>query len=706
MTYHPADNDWNPGGGTLGLWPAGWIPIQPWTSEAGAWTSGSGGGTGFTAKTFSTDPVLFDAYQSDPSASAQPGNIDAPPSSAVVTTPTNGEYGGFYLENAELTNTLVQANFYTSHPTGQAGAADDDLAAFGIGCRLRDGTLAGTSTVQDSYVNALDGYWFVQNLNEFGSGGAALRYQLLRVNGGVATKLTEYPTVTNSGSGLSLLNLDKGRPFRLTMSVSGTGATVTIVCKVTYWYNSSFAGLTNYGEVLELIDHSDTDANRITGAGRVGLLQHPANLRSSSGVISVPKCGYVRANEIGSPFTINDRWLRTHKNMGRRVTSTNTGSSVIGYSLQSAFFADWHGYATLAGRITFATAPVTGSNCLQFYYNDMTPSQSLPCVQTRNAEDKENQDRSIDYYFDGTGSPGTATDETGRRSVAIMLREDKLNWTSGAIQGCYLVEIGKNEYSGAVPMLWVYRYTPGANIGSRLLLASMENPGGTADGTWNTLRARVEAVGGAAHNDAAKISIWLNGSAITGLEREDIDGIVIDSDGAVVDDTSERLLEGTGEGFYVKVADITGGNKTYIDNWGQGALTSNDTPENEQASIAVSSETDGATGTLTLPASWGLEVIEEWDSIETEFELPQYRQGLARQSRSRRRWKASSSATASSNEEGDLRDFWNDHGQDVPFTWTPPGEAAAITAHFSSDYTRVLRGPGVEGFEIEIEELF
>jgi len=120
----------------------------------------------------------------------------------------------------------------------------------------------------------------------------------------------------------------------------------------------------------------------------------------------------------------------------------------------------------------------------------------------------------------------------------------------------------------------------------------------------------------------------------------------------------------------------------------------------------VSSETDGATGTLTLPASWGLEVIEEWDSIESEFELPQYRQGLARQSRSRRRWKASSSATASSNEEGDLRDFWNDHGQDVPFTWTPPGEAAAITAHFSSDYTRVLRGPGVEGFEIEIEELF
>ena len=696
MATGPADNDWNPGGGTLGLWPAAWIPCHPYDTDP-SWNTGYGGGTGFS-KTFSTNPTLFDAYHSTGGIA----NWNQPPTPGVFSTPTNGHYGALYFETAELGETYAEGNWWTSHPTGQVGVISEDVAPMGIGARIRGGTLSGTGTLTNSYVTGLDGYWFICNHIAFGSPPQKFRFQLIRVNGGTVTKLTETPGATTSTDGNTVAVLQSGRPLRLSIQVNGTGATVSVVCRVTYWYTSAY---TTGGEPIEVINYNDTDAGRITGTGRVGFFQHPGYKRISSGVVSVPSNGYIRAKEIGSPWAINERWRQRYAGDAFAVSSTNTGATKVGLSLQSGFSGDWHATLAQRGSVVYGTAPVTGSNALEFDYANLPSSTGQKtCLQAREADDPVNQDRTVDYYFDNTGTPDTDIDEPGKRSVSIFLRESGANVTFNKVTRCYRVEIAKWDTGGTNPELYVYRHENASTVAQ---IARKTNPsGGFSDATWHTLRVKVEAVQGATHNDAAKITIWINGTQETGITNT-ASGVSIDADDSVVDDASSRITEGGGEGFRVKVATIAGAHKTYIDDWGQGTIVDNEgTPENEQASIALGAETDGATGTLTLPAEWGIEETSEWNTAEHEFEYPWYRQGTATQGRARRTWRTKSSALKDAAEEASLVGFWDSHGMDVPFTWTPPGDASSITAHFVTDLTRTLQNPGVRGFEVEIEELF
>ena len=120
------------------------------------------------------------------------------------------------------------------------------------------------------------------------SGGGATQsastssYYFLRVTGNTLTNMTWDFYRVDSGSpttsGISgtttgtLANLDTDDTFKLRATISGTGATVTILCE----YDENIDG-GGYGGFSTLTTLSDTHANRIVTAGNVGIYMRGTN---------------------------------------------------------------------------------------------------------------------------------------------------------------------------------------------------------------------------------------------------------------------------------------------------------------------------------------------------------------------------------------------------------------------------------------------
>lgn len=129
------------------------------------------------------------------------------------------------------------------------------------------------------------------------------------------------------------------------------------------------------------------------------------------------------------------------------------------------------------------------------------------------------------------------------------------------------------------------------------------------------------------------------------------------------------------------------------------------TTEAEQLSIPVSTECDGVTGTLTLPADWPVREIHERYVVVHPFESG-HRYRNARALGKRRIWEIEADAQAVA-ETDTLRAFFDSHdGTEIPFTWTTPQpRAEVVTVRFQDDTLKdELRAPTVGGFSFRLEE--
>lgn len=127
--------------------------------------------------------------------------------------------------------------------------------------------------------------------------------------------------------------------------------------------------------------------------------------------------------------------------------------------------------------------------------------------------------------------------------------------------------------------------------------------------------------------------------------------------------------------------------------------------ESQQLSIAVSTETQGATGTLTVPMEWTATRIVESYRREHRFESGHIYRNL-RAPAEREIWEVSGEVFSSSEIDA-LRTFFDAHrGPEIPFFWTPPAPwDNQITARFMDEVLADRRiGSTVLGVSFRLEK--
>jgi phage-related protein len=202
-----------------------------------------------------------------------------------------------------------------------------------------------------------------------------------------------------------------------------------------------------------------------------------------------------------------------------------------------------------------------------------------------------------------------------------------------------------------------------------------------------------------------QIKVYLDGTQVVLIKDSGFSALDVGTDGTVVDPTSNKIPSGPGEALYLSIPDTVGHTIAVTDWKEESASTSDDLPEQNQASISVLSETAAATGTLTVPIDWDIELVRGQEARAMQFEGGYVYTNVAR-SLQRRRWSVRQAAALES-EVTELRAFWDSHrGSEIPFSWTPPNASATVYVHFVGDtLTDREKAPGVYDFGFDLEEL-
>ena len=736
--YLPPDDSFEESTGAITGYPSLWYRLTPWESilAHGAWDWGSWSYSNLELydryfskaiprdglvggyKTAGKMPVGYDEYVARSCVNAFPAALTGSAASAM--------HGGSAFRNAEAENVVVKASFYTLH-TAPFGSNTNLLGSQAIGARIQNGISYGSSP-DDHRVTYGDGYWFGIFMSNMATSSpptnfSSCDFQLFRVINGVATLLAS--EVYDSSGGTSLYTkavLREGAPFTLKIIVNTNPSVVQIRC---YHVPTHSVGPFVAGDSRLAISYNDASANRILGPGRAGIMQ--ASEYDSGSGIAVPCCGWIQMvdKDLGDLLLFRDEWKRTYTEEAHKVTSDVAASTLatdtFGYSLQSAYINDTYGYHR-ESYIFDRSLPVTSADGLEFDFDIINVKDSTSCgavcISSRPADDAVNQDRSVEFYFDSTGNASNlnAPDDElfqptvdGTRSAGIVLRSSgytRTSWQYPEPLNGYACSFQRVDYDGSTKIS-VYTYDP---IHWRRTIAESSGVITLSMDTWYTARMKIRNVPGPGGtiSDAVEIKVYLD--TVQQSFTSSYAGVVVDASGTIFDERSDRVLSGSGEGIRINTADNTAigsPRKTYVDNWAQGAGSGPDVEsENDQASITVGREDDGASGTLVLNAGWPVDVASTYGNREHRFEYREYRYANAAMTKPRRVWTIGAKAITEAETDA-LLVFWNEHhGTQRGFSWVTD-EGEAVTVHFMEDeLVTALRAPGVTRFSIVLEELF
>ena len=696
----PSDDDFDQG--TAGSYGANvnlWTRVAAWTSDPGY----ASGGTDF-AVVFDTEGHLFDGYSairsSLPTAPLLVGGSAPASPSASFTRSTGGfpDLSGAMFRNFQSEDMDVRASFYIFHnfditTSTLAGGA---VRHFGIGARVQGGTLQSSDDQDAERLEDVDGYFFLR-LADKQAPNAGYKYVLLRCNAGVITRLDEDPSGLNSTYAYSGIEVPIS-PHRMRLFVEQSAGNVSLV---------GYVGGATPSSWIAVVSATDSSGSKITGAGRAMLCMSPEHY-VSAGENFAHCCAWFEAYDGTPTLYVRDEWSR-HLPLAA-LEIENEGHPTVdrqGNSLMSAFSGDLYGndVVGISATPTFAklldySAGELDSDPAEFPAGFAVQDGALAFVSSRPANSATSQDRSISATWLATGSnPSTP------RQAGVFVRESGSKPQDGPayqLANGYLFVLERDDTTPANSRARLYRVW--TSIGGVVNYTEIGRVGATVNESQQYVLRIVATNVAASLSDTPEIKCYVDGvQAVLADPGTTPAGVTWLSAGTVQDASSLRLVEGYGEGFYVE-NNPNGTKHMSFDDWTDG--TTGSTAESDQATYSLAGETDGATGTLTLPGDWPVEEVSVFATLRHRYESDHVRTS-PRWPRARRTWRVQSQAITEADRDA-LLTFWHAHdGCAVPFSWTPPGEASAITAHFFDDSLgTALRAPGVHRFDVLIEELF
>jgi hypothetical protein len=274
--------------------------------------------------------------------------------------------------------------------------------------------------------------------------------------------------------------------------------------------------------------------------------------------------------------------------------------------------------------------------------------------------------------------------------------------TSGSAQTSFTVNLGyRTKMGGDADEYATYE---------KIATASYTTSPNLFDGAFHTLEFDCYIFPDAASEGAPVIyEVKLDGTNVTFTAESGSTVTILASDAVI--DFASPYSAGRAEGFFFSSQNpqSAGWPDWQVRDFDQLTLTTavSETSPDEQASIAVTGETPGATGTLEdiLENDWPF--AEETISPSWRFDFESmHTQGASRWSTVRRRYRFNKT-TATESEIIALRSFWDSHnGNEIPFNWQPDVEEASMVARFSEDSLVIVeRGPNIYDVTFGVEEL-
>lgn len=592
-------------------------------------TSDPGGGSGYglSSGTWHTTNYLYTGWGAGLAANTNPASV------------TN-LLGGWTWRSYTDDDVEVAARWQT--------VADSALIAtverkthFGVGARIKGSTLTSGGTI-NAYHDNCDGYFGVFLYEP--TLGLLGRYQLWRVVGGTVTLLAQSAQLV-----WAELSITESRSMRL--KVSGTGATVTLEL----WVSTPSRLL----EELKL-SYSDTSGSRITTAGRVGFFSTCE--ASLSGIKAAICLNWFEAGPVGGTMVLHDEWQRTNL-LACRPLST---ALFPGRVLISSWYGDLFSVSALASILEVDSGGrlFVGAN------------RDVSLLSQRPASDSIRQDRRCTFKF----ASGSLVPNPSVRAVGIVLRAAVV--TAGqAVDSGYLLEVDWDDHA-ATASASLYRIVGQVET----LISEKSSLGGISLGVDFDLRLVVD---NSAIPDPLTGPVILKGyigSSQIGFTGVGASGVSVNGVGTVTDSSTFRVSSGDGEGVHIQNP-ASSARRVEMDAWVVGGtVTPVEVDLLDLASIPIALETDGATGTLTLPYSIGVQEDVVTQNVVHEFDSDHKWRGTVGGLAFRRVWSLDLKG-CTPDELAAFEAFFDDHKScEVPFTWTPPGaDEPAITARFWLD---------------------
>lgn len=688
-----------------GDWPTVYIPAAIWTAQTIA------------------HPITL-SYSSTINASDLTDAFSDSGAWGKGGTPTTNRSGYLLRAPYSSADQKVELAWRTRVLSGNGHNPDRLADAIFVCARVTGGTY---SSANHTFTDIANGYFF----GFLSASGLEATWYLLRVNSGTITVLQSaaFNGATAAGIAAALSRtLNPKRTNRLSLDITASGADVRLVGKLTRPDD------TGSSTVTTIFDYTDTSGSKLTAAGRVGFILNGQITAAGS-----PGGGTAC---IANEFVLTDAGVVVHRDTfervwrtaGKATTATVSSVTYAGNSLLGAWVGDFATITAYEKKLKRCAIAGLTNRILVDPATEPVGSATLPgagafLLAQRPATDARSQNRTLRVRFSSLKADGTAgtTNATPHRAAGICVRIAGTGATgtsapsSSWMPGAGYALIAFREDAAPTTRLELVRYTDGVAT-----VIADKDPYTLAVDTDYDLTLDAHNVLDSAGNPtgAVLLSVYVGGVQVV-MDQAHA-SVEVDAAGTVSDGSSARALEGRAEGIY---AYVPGGNKVVVlDAWAEGTLTNAldvDSVEVDQASVAVTGETAGFTGsTLDTPVGARVEPLRPRRLTVTPMESG-HRHVAALDRIVRRAWRV----TAALNEtqrDALLAFFEAQDGARLGFWWTPPapggGNAASAIAETVSAPVRVhfvdwnLRhklsapgaasaGGGVFLFEFELEEI-
>lgn len=622
----------------------GWARLVPWTSDAGS-------GDSIVTAVGDLGSGYFGSARRASTFNA----------SGTASALSCFAWGRSYQANVEARLGLIWQPSPTLGPVGFRYAM--------VGVRIA-GQSINDATPGSERLDTGNGYWLV--LRSTASATTA-KWMLLRVNAGTVTKLTETALFD-----ISTLNLQTGLLISL-KATTVSGNVVLDAQRETIGKLGLETPVETLGFTAQIFGGTITDSSgsKLTAAGRCGF-----------GISKPPSGGAALATGMQikeldtDTVVLRDEWLRANLNVGAAVGPD--ANSVSGRNLLPYFGGGIGGYTGVSTRLARDASNnrarnVSGSTAWDC---PMAVAASHPAIQRR--------------Y--GRVTFSTSSGQTDRWK--IELRGSSLHGISGPFGGgsCYRADIICADGTAFSVELAVMS---GA---TRTLLAS-KTITGVATGTAIKFDLDIQNTGGLTPMlGDPNLIVRVNDSVVSGWTSAGVVGVDILANGTVVDRRTAAIRAGSEQAHrYARTAGSAG--TFLLDDWTDAAVLPAD-PIEDVTTFPISGETDGVTGTLTVPVSFRVDQERRDPSVLHRY-CSGHAQGVALQTRARRKWTGVRSDAATATEDADLLAFYNAHsGVAIPFYWqTDDGDTAIV--HFTNeDLAQRMAKLNTYAFLFQLEELF
>lgn len=558
---------------------------------------------------------------------------------------------------------------------------------FVLGARVQDWTITTTTMTDPS------GYWF-SFTREAGVSGA-MKWRLYRTNGSTETELD-----SETLSDLAALQITDSREMR--MRVETTAGNVRIRCY------STLDGLET-----EIFDVTDSSGSKITDNGRCSFEIGGVKDWTASSVTHYwgEAVEWFQITNLAGDVQFRDEWRRIftdnsavpndiHPHIGTTVIETDSGD-LKGFHLDCHFGTDAGGtvdlFSTGVHRLLWDSASSEAywaASASDVVAGDASKVHGYPCL--RKSTSNVYHDRRLLVRFMSHGYSASTTTRMAavgvRVSAARPADSAPFSWN---FKSGYFYQIHTQDSSGVGNVALIRRI----NNTDTLIAFKGSLTHGTS---YKLIRLLVQNTGGtSATTGTVMLSMFLDGVQVVPTP---FNGATVDTDGNIYDTSSDRILTGWGEGLQMRcpyaVTDYTP--LISIDSWDVGSIIP-PAATDDAASIEMSTECDGSTGTLSTPVDWPIEEVELYRIGGQRYDSG-HTQRVPLSDIPRRAWKCTTAA-ATTSEKSTLLSFYASHnGCEVPFTWESPRDGN-VTVRFRRDTLEsALIAPGVHRLSFELEE--